>query len=670
MRAARLITVSIPAHPEFLFDALHGSDGLSTLSDYTVRLLHRSMQVDVRSLLGQSLTITISTAAAPRYINGVIASVTLVGQEGGTDRYFVYEARIVPWFWLATHKKDFRIYQNQSVPEIIRQVLEPYDYTFKFELLEIYKPRLYCVQYDETDFEFVSRLLEAEGIHYYFRHEQDNHTLIMSDEVFSHKPVEGYEQVTYFTEDKLTLPQQDYMTRLTVYQDLRPGRYATDDYNFTKPRADLSERQQIRPDHAHYTAEVYEWPGNYGESEVGERYARQRMQEQHHMRDTRTLRSTARGVATGALFKLVRCPRTEENREYLVLSTRYDLKENNYQSVASSEDAVQSGRRCVFDLTVQCATLPFRPPRTTRKPRTYGPQTAQVVGPGNEELWTDLYGQVRVHFYWDRYSKKDENSSCWIRVSSSWASNGFGAMQVPRIGDEVIVDFINGDPDRPIITGRVYNAANMPPWNLPEHATQMGIYSRSTPDGDYGTANAIRFEDKKGQEQLWIHAERNQDIEVEYDETLVVGHDRKKAVRNDDSEEIGRDKIVSIGRNLTERIGKNQETTVENAQSSNVGKFKSDTVGDHYQISVGKIFEINVGEKFIINVGKTRLQMDSFGFITIDSPVTSVIKGGDTQLTIGPGPILYKPELAPGAAKPPASCLREAAANSAPFVFG
>src|SRR5690606_27119202 len=198
--------------------------------------------------------------------------------------------------------------------------------------------------------------------------------------------------------------------------------------------------------------------------------------------------------------------------------------------------------------------------------------------------------------------------------SSSWASNGFGAMQVPRIGDEVIVDFINGDPDRPIITGRVYNAANMPPWNLPEHATQMGIYSRSTPDGDYGTANAIRFEDKKGQEQLWIHAERNQDIEVEYDESLVVGHDRKKEVRNDDSEEIGRDKMVSIGRNLTERIGKNQETTVENAQSSNVGKFKSDTVGDHYQISVGKIFEINVGEKFIINVGKTRLQMDSFGF--------------------------------------------------------
>src|SRR5690606_26507759 len=436
--AQRLMTVSIAGQPDFLFDAMQGADGLSVLSDYTVRLLHRSMQVDVRSLLGKSLTVTLQTAAAPRYINGVIARVALIGQEGEVDRYFVDEATVVPWFWLATHKKDFRIYQNQSVPETIRQVLAPYGYAFAFDLLENYKPRVYCVQYDETDFQFVSRLLEAEGIHYYFRHEQDKHTLVMSDDIASHRSVDGYETISYFTEDKLTLPQQDYMTHLAVYQDLRPGRYVTDDYTFAAPRADLSESQQIRLErlgHEHTRSEVYEWPGNYDEPTLGERYARQRMQEQHHVRDIRTLRSTARGVATGSLFTLTRCPRTEENREYVVLSTRYDLKESNYHSVASPEEAARNGRRCVFDLTVQCASLPFRPPRTTRKPRTQGPQTAVVVGPAGEEVWTDQYGRVKVHFHWDRYDNKDENSSCWIRVASPWASNNFGAMQVPRIGD-------------------------------------------------------------------------------------------------------------------------------------------------------------------------------------------------------------------------------------------
>lgn len=552
----RLIRVSIAAdNAEFLFDAMQGTDGMSTLSDYTVRLLHRSMQVDVRALLGKSLTLTINTAAAPRRINGVIASFALVGQEGDTDRYFVYEARVVPWFWLATHKKEFRIYQNQSVPETIKQVLTPYGYAFEFDLVESYTPRVYCVQYDETDFQFVSRLLEAEGIHYYFRHEQEKHTLVMSDEIQSHKPVDGYEHVPYFTEDKLMLPQQDYMTHVAVFQDLRPGQYTTNDYNFTTPRADLAARQQIKLDHSHNEAEVYEWPGNYGDDPLGERYARQRMQEQHHVRDTRTLRSTARGVATGSLFNLVRCPRIEENREYVVLGTRYDLKENNYHSVSSPEEAAQNGRRCVFDLTVQCATLPFRPPRVTRKPRTQGPQTAVVVGPQGKEIWTNEYGQVKVHFHWDRYDKKDENSSCWIRVSSSWASGNFGAIQVPRIGDEVIVDFLNGDPDAPIITGRVYNAAMMPPWKLPENETQMGIYSRSSPGGSYYTANAFRFEDKTGREEIYIHAQKDRNEKTKNNHTERIDNNWVQSVGNHKAIEVDGNHSESVHGNMTLHVG-------------------------------------------------------------------------------------------------------------------
>ena len=611
VREPRLIKVSVNGQPDFLFDALQGTDGLSTLSDYTVRLLHRSLQVDVRNLLGQSLTLTIQTAAAPRYLNGVISRFALIGQEGDVDRYFVYEARVASWFWLATHKKDFRIYQNDSVPDIVRQVLSPYGYAFEFDLVESYAPRVYCVQYDETDFQFVSRLLEAEGIHYYFRHDKDKHTLVMTDEIQSHPTVQGYEHVPYFAQDKLTLPQQDYMTHLAVYQELRPGQYATNDYDFTKPKVDLAAGQRIKLGHDHNQAEVYEWPGNYMDDPLGERYARQRMQEQHHAREIKTLRSTARGVATGSLFSLRRCPRTDENRQYVVLSTRYDLKENNYHSVSSPEQAAQNGRRCVFDLTVQCATLPFRPPRTTRKPRTQGPQTAVVVGPDGEEIWTDQYGRVKVHFHWDRYDNKDENSSCWIRVASPWASNNFGAMQVPRIGDEVIVDFINGDPDYPIITGRVYNAAKMPPWTLPENATQMGIYSRSSPDGNYETANAIRFEDKKGQEQLWIHAERNQDVEVENDETHWVGRDRKKTIVGNEAVQVHKNRLEKVDLDELVRIGQNRV------------------------IEVGKVLSVKAGEMIELRCGQSSIEMFSNGFIRINGTRFAFEAAGHVQISSG-----------------------------------
>ncbi len=553
LNADRVIRVSVGAEPSgFLFDAMQGTDALSALSEYRVRLLHRSMQVDVGSLLGQPLTLTIEAAASPRYIHGVIARFALVGLAADTDRYFAYEAVVVPWLWLATHKREFRIYQNQTVPDTIKQVLSPYGHTFEFELAENYEPRVYCVQYDETDFQFVSRLLEAEGIHYYFRHVEDKHTLVMSDEVQSHKTVAGYEQVAYFPEDKLTLPRQDYMTQMAVYQDLRPGRYTTNDYNFVTPNADLKARQQIPLKHEHSQAEVYDWPGNYGDTTLGERYARQRMQEQHHVRDTRTLRSTARGVATGSLFNLMGCPRTEENREYLVLATRYDLKENNYSSVG---DDPSQGHRCLFMLTVQDTKLPFRPSRVTEKPRTKGPQTAVVVGPAGKEIWTDEYGRVKVHFHWDRYDSRDENSSCWIRVSSSWASGNFGAIQVPRIGDEVIVDFLNGDPDYPIITGRVYNAAKMPPWKLPDNETQMGIYTRSSPGGNYHTANALRFEDKIGEEEIYVLAQK----------------DRNEKTKNNHTERIDNNWVQSVGRHKAIEVDGNHSESVHGNMTLHVG---------------------------------------------------------------------------------------------------
>src|SRR5690606_1391832 len=339
-----------------------------------------------------------------------------------------------------------------------------------------------------------------------------------------------------------------------------------------------------------------------------------------------------------------------------------------YHSVASPEETAHNGRRCVFDLTVQCASLPFRPPRTTRKPRTLGPQTAVVVGPEGEEIWTDHYGQVKVHFHWDRYDNKDENSSCWIRVASSWASGGFGAMQVPRIGDEVIVDFINGDPDYPIITGRVYNAANMPPWKLPENATQMGFYSRSTPDGHYRTANILRFEDKADNEEIYIHAQKdrnektlnNHSEQIDNNWVQSVGHNKAIEVGNNHEEVIGGNMMLSVGPSAIGRIVNSTLTKLTHGIGSVAKRFgfpgilnpgegnmnifieknKTETVGVFSAANVGIGMATNVGRSYNVNAG-TRINLVSNDTMSFSAQNTTVMQSsGEIHICVGDAQIL------------------------------
>lgn len=621
---------------------MQGQDGLSTLSEYRVRLLHPLTRLAAKSILGRSLSLCIRTAHAPRYLSGIISSLRYLGQAGEVDRYHVYEVTVVPWFWLTSINRDCRIYQKQSVPEIIRSVLTPYHQAFKFNLTETYAPRDYCVQFEESDFQFVCRLLEAEGIHYYFVHDENGHTLVMSDEVSGHQSVPGYEQVRYFHQDTLAAPQQDYMTDLVACQTLGAGRFTTSDYNYTHSRADLTACSQIPMPHAHSQAEVYESQGNYTEHEMGERLARQRMQQLLQDREIKTLRSTARGVATGSLFHLTHHPSTEENQAYLVLATRYDLKENHYHSIDHREDTVQNGHRCQFELTIQDARLPLRPPRTTIPPRIPGVHSAVVVGPKEHEIWTDNYGRVKVQFHWDRYGKKDENSSCWIRVNTPWASQNYGVIHTPRVGDEVIVVFYNGNPDLPIIIGSTYNDAHMPPWTMPENATQSGVYSRSTPDGNYTTANAIRFEDRKGQEQLWIHAERNQNIEVEHDETHWVGRDRHKTINHNEHNRIGHTQNITIGHFKAQSIGAGYIQNVGLVKMTNVGMAYAQNIGMSKQVLIGREYIIKVGQKLRIEVGNTVLQLTANGHVDITGKSINISAQGG-NVTVNAERVWLKP---------------------------
>ncbi len=721
--ANHTVRVQIAGAPAgILFRAMEGQEQLSQLFEFQVDVLYEGMGLDLRSFLGKSLTIEIDTdeiGSGTRYLNGQITRFTLMGKETATQRYYLYRATVRPWLWSASRREDFRIFQEKNIPDIVEEVLKPYGHGIERKLVESYRPWTYCVQYGESDFDFVSRLMEHEGIHYWFKHSNGKHELVMADDMSAHEASPGCESLPYYGAERQSMPDESYLSDLRVAEEVRSGEYVTDDYNFENPKAALAATQRQPAQHDEDAHQVYQWPGAYKDADHGQDYARVRMEELHQQREQAELRSNVRGLQTASVFSMRNCPRDSENRKYLVVGTRYRLSESGYYSggvpgtgfvpavlvtsLASSNGSVpqpaadaQQGTVCEFDLTVQPATLAYRPPRVTRKPRTLGPQTAVVTGPPGEEIWTDQYGRVKVHFHWDRTGPRDQNSSCWIRVSNPWASSGFGGIQVPRIGDEVVVDFINGDPDAPLITGRVYNASNMPPWELPGNATQMGLMSRSTPAGDPNNANAIRFEDKMGAEQLWIHAERNQDIEVEKDETHWVGQDRKKTIDRDETvqvkrdrtetvdkdetitihqnrkervdlnedisigvdrkEAVGNNETVSIGQNRSVTIGGNKFETIALAKAETIGLAKALTTGLAYQVTVGaamnttvalsqsqqigmskhtdvgKKYTINAGDELEIVVGKSSLVMRSDGTVLINGSNFNFSASGPVQL--------------------------------------
>jgi len=334
--------------------------------------------------------------------------------------------------------------------------------------------------------------------------------------------------------------------------------------------------------------EMFDYQGDYLQAADGTQLAEDRLDEMQARFQQLRGESNASFVQVGRLLKMRSHPREDQNAEYLVTALSVHAHVNTNErgdaggGMRSEFSAIPSGQQ-------------FRPPRRTPKPFVQGPQSAVVVGPAGDEIFTDKYGRVKVQFHWDRYGKKNDKSSCWVRVSYPWAGKNFGAIHIPRIGQEVIVDFLEGDPDQPIIIGRVYNAEQMPPWDLPANATQSGILTRSSKGGAYAEANAIRFEDKQGSEQLWIHAEKNQDIEVENNETHWVGHDRAKTIDHDETVHVKHDRTETVDNNETITIGVDRTETVGNNETISIGVNRSETVGANETITIGANRSITVG---------------------------------------------------------------------------
>lgn len=598
----RVFTLDSPHGDDLKFHTLDGSDELGRLFEFRIEALADSHSLSLKDMLGKPVTVRIEQQdLSTRYLNGIVARASLAGRRA--ERYYGYELIVRPWLWLATRRSDCRIFQNKTVPEIVQEVLSTYGFPIESHLAETYVPRDYCVQYNETDAAFVSRLMEFEGIYFWFRHAEDTHTLMLGDAMSSHTALPGYETIPYIARDRTAIADEERIDGWLPAQEVSVGRHQTTDYDYTKPRADLSSQKVDPRGHDHDSLASFEWPGGYRDDAPGAHYSRVRLEEQQAEHERASADTDVRGAAPGYLFTLERCPRADQNREYLIVRCQYRFQENAYASDQGAEAVLHQTM-----MLVQPSSLPYRSPRDTPRPRTNGPQTATVVGPPGEEIWTDQYGRVKLQFRWDRYGQSNQDSSCWVRVSSPWAGGGFGGVQIPRVGDEVVVDFLNGDPDEPIVTGRVYNGERMPPWGLPGSATQSGLLSRSSPGGTTEHANAFRFEDKKGAEQLWMHAERNFDAETELDHSLSVGNNHTHTVGNDETMQVKNNRQRSVGQNETVNIGQNRVAHIGANETHGVVGNRTRTVGQNETVTIAANRDATIGGVHTETVAKGKTE--------------------------------------------------------------
>ncbi len=582
----RIIEIITPlGKDELLLTGFNGQEGISKLFQFDLRMMSENRSVKFEDIVGKKVTIRMLLPdGEPRHINGVISSFAQGGssmlEDGDKPTVFShYHATMVPWLWFLTRTRDSRIFQEMSVPDILEKVFKDYGFSdYKLRLQGSFAPREYCVQYRESAFSFVSRLMEEEGIFYFFDHEADKHTLVLANSPNEFKPCPLQDMVSY----KSVVGQEredDVVTDFTMSREVRPGQYTVRDFNFEKPSLDLTSNLSGKGD-SHF--EIYDYPGEFQTKDEGERLVGIRIQEEDTPQIIVNGASTCRSLISGFRVDLRDHYRRDFNRAYTLTSIYHsvDLGESWYST---------EGGDAGFDYNNTFQGIahpsPFRPLRTTPVPVIHGTQTAMVVGKSGEEIWTDKYGRVKVQFHWDREGKYDEKSSCWIRVSSNWAGKNWGFISLPRIGQEVIVDFLEGDPDRPIIVGRVYNAESMPPYALPDEQTKSTMKTLSSKGG--GGFNEIRFEDKKGSEQVFIHAEKDTDFRVKNDQKEIIGRDQHLIVKRDKVEKIERDEHLVIDRDRIEKLGRDHNLTIKGKQAIKVTSSQSIEVSGNVAHKIG-----------------------------------------------------------------------------------
>ncbi|AGN83777.1 type VI secretion system tip protein TssI/VgrG [Enterobacter sp. R4-368] len=583
------ITATLPVGG-LLFWKLSGREALSESFTLALTVLGTDARADRSKLLGQSATINIPTqGTGMRYINGKITRVAVSAVELSGTRYAVYQLTVEPDLWPMKRDRNLRIFQGQTAPQIVKTLLGEYQVNVEDKLTGSYRTWDYCVQYQESSLDFISRLMELEGIAYHFRHEADRHVLVLTDAATEHQPFSGYETIPYHQTPSGGSTDEEGISQWALEDSVTPGIYSLDDYDFRKPNAWLFQARQNPASPQPGSIDVYDWPGRFVEHGHGEYYARIRQErwQVEHQQIQGT--ATAVGVAPGNTFALYNAPFFSDNGEYLTTEANYFFEENRYASGSDGETVHR------IDFTVIPSSVVFRPAAVTAWPKTYGPQTAKVVGPQGESIWTDKYGRVKVKFHWDRLAKGDDTSSCWVRVSSAWAGQGFGGVQIPRVGDEVVIDFINGDPDRPIVTGRVYNESSMPPWTLPDDSTRMGFMTRSK-DGSKDNASYLFFEDRAGSEAVELHSEKDMKVSVENDKTVNIDGNRTTTILKEQKDDVTGDASFYYRAKRTTTVDEAETTTFNNSQTETIKNGRTLNItsgGDVVNIKGDRITDID-----------------------------------------------------------------------------
>ena len=586
------------------------TEELGRLFQIDAELLSENFQISFPQIVGQNVTIRLETIqAAPRFFNGHVRSFR---QTGAVGRLARYHAEIVPKLWFLTRSADCRIFQNKKVPDIVKEVLQERGITDIEDTLTASYPQWeYCVQYRETDFNFISRLMEQEGIHYYFKHAQGTHTLVLADGDSSHPTFPGYADMSFHQEGVGVVNLQG-VKEWAMTQEVQAGSYVLNDYDFEKPKTSLKAPANIDRQNVEANHELYDYPGEYDKFDDGKRYARMRIEEVQSDFEIAEGSGDVRGVAAGFKFKMNSLTRSDQIDDYLVVSSVTRAESEGFLSGGGASDS--GAFSCSF--TAVRAKTPFHPARLTPKPIIQGAQTAVVTGPKGEEIYTDKYGRVKVQFHWDRKGKKDENTTCFIRVAEPWAGKNWAIIFTPRIGQEVVVNFLEGDPDQPLIIGSVYNGDQMPPYTLPANKTQSGVKTRSSLNGTPANFNEIRFEDKKGQEQLYIHAEKNEDIVVENNKTENVGNNEDIKIGNDRTETVGHDQSITVQNNDKLMVAMNQDITIGIKQGETIGTERTTTIGTTDTLNVGVGRTTTIGATDSLSVGGA-INTTSGGVITI-----------------------------------------------------